>query len=150
MNHTSTKRLRSTASGFTLLEIVIVMTILAVLGASAIYLLKGNVDVAKIRTAEGDIKTISTQLTVYEGNAGELPTTEQGLKVLWEKPAAGTDSGPWVQLMKNEPKDPWKRPYHYARPGTKSGDDFDLWSAGKDGVDGTEDDIGNWKGAAKK
>ncbi len=145
MNHTHTPtRLRR--SGFTLLEIVIVMTILAVLGASAIYLLKGNVDVAKIRTAEGDIKTISTQLTVYEGNAGELPTTEQGLKVLWEKPA--NVEGHWVQLMKQEPKDPWKRPYHYTRPGTKSGEEFDLWSSGKDGVDGNDDDIGNWKGKA--
>ena len=150
MNHTHTRTLRRSSRGFTLLEIVIVMTILAILGASAIYLLKGNVDVAKESRVDGDLQAISTQLMLYESRAGRLPTTEQGVKALSEKPTSEPVPDKWTQLMEDEPKDPWQQPYHYAYPATKSKKSFDLWSVGKDGQDGTADDIGNFKNTPAK
>lgn len=150
MTHTHTTHLRRASRGFTLLEIVIVMTILAVLGASAIYLLKGNVDVAKEARVDGDIQAISTQLQLYESRAGRMPTTEQGIKALAEKPTTEPIPDKWTQLMEEEPKDPWQQPYKYAYPATKSKKAFDIWSVGKDGQDGTADDIGNFKNTVAK
>ena len=149
MNTRITNTSRRAVRGFTLLEIVIVMTILAVLGASAIYLLKGNVDVAKESRVDGDIQAISTQLMLYESRAGRLPTTEQGIKALVEKPTTEPVPEKWSSLLEEEPKDPWQQPYKYAYPATKSKKAFDLWSVGKDGTDGTADDIGNFKNVAK-
>jgi len=149
MNTRITNPSRRAVCGFTLLEIVIVMTILAVLGASAIYLLKGNVDVAKESRVDGDIQAISTQLMLYESRAGRLPTTEQGIKALVEKPTTEPVPEKWSSLLEEEPKDPWQQPYKYAYPATKSKKAFDLWSVGKDGTDGTADDIGNFKNVAK-
>jgi general secretion pathway protein G len=137
------------SAGFTLLEIVIVMTILAILGGSAVYLLKGNVDVAKESRVDGDIQAISTQLQLYESRAGRMPTTEQGIKALAEKPTTEPIPERWSQLMQQEPKDPWGQPYKYAYPATKSKAAFDIWSMGKDGADGTEDDIGNFVKTSK-
>lgn len=145
-NHTS---LRRTARGFTLLEIIIVMTIIAVLASSAVYLLKGNLDVAKETRVDGDIQAISTQLMLYESRAGRLPTTEQGVKALVEKPTTEPIPEKWSPLLEEEPKDPWQQPYKYAYPATKSKKAFDIWSVGKDGTDGTADDVGNFKNAAK-
>jgi general secretion pathway protein G len=136
-------------SGFTLLEIVIVMTILAILGGSAVYLLKGNVDVAKESRVDADIQSISTQLQMYESRAGRMPTTEQGIKALVTKPSTEPVPERWSALLEEEPKDPWKQPYRYVYPAVKSKKAFDIWSVGKDGQDGTADDIGNFPAAAK-
>jgi general secretion pathway protein G len=135
--------------GFTLLEIVIVMTILAILGGSAVYLLKGNVDVAKESRVDSDIQFISTQLQLYESRAGRMPTTEQGIKALVAKPTSEPVPERWSALLEEEPKDPWKQPYRYAYPAVKSKKAFDVWSVGKDGQDGTADDIGNFPVTAK-
>jgi general secretion pathway protein G len=141
--------IRRASAGFTLLEIVIVMTILAILGGSAVYLLKGNVDVAKESRVDSDIQSISTQLQLYESRAGRMPTTEQGIKALSEKPTMEPIPERWTQLMEQEPKDPWQQPYRYAYPAVKGKKAFDIWSVGKDGQDGTADDIGNFPAAAK-
>jgi general secretion pathway protein G len=134
--------------GFTLLEIVIVMTILAILGASAVYLLKGNVDVAKESRVDSDIQSISTQIQMYESRAGRMPTTEQGIRALVEKPTSEPVPERWTQLLEEEPKDPWGQPYKYVYPAVRSKKAFDMWSVGRDGQDGTADDIGNFKNAA--
>lgn len=147
--HSSSVIPRSQA-GFTLLEIVIVMTILAILGASAVYLLKGNVDVAKESRVDSDIQAISTQLQLYESRAGRMPTTEQGIRALVEKPTSEPIPERWTQLLDSEPKDPWGQPYKYTYPAVKSTKAFDMWSVGKDGQDGTADDIGNFKNPAAK
>jgi general secretion pathway protein G len=135
--------------GFTLIEIVIVLTIISVLAAGSIYLLKGNVDVAKETRVEGDIANIGTQLQLYSARNLRYPTTEQGLKALVEKPTSEPLPERWTPLLEEEPKDPWGQPYQYRYPAQKSKKDYDLWSVGKDGQDGTEDDIGNWKPGAK-
>jgi general secretion pathway protein G len=148
-HHKPLRRLNS-ASGFTLIEIVIVLTIISILAAGSIYLLKGNVDVAKETRVEGDVANIGTQLQLYEARNLRLPTTEQGLMALVEKPTTEPLPERWTSLLEEPPKDPWGQIYQYRYPAQKSKKPYDLWSLGKDGVDGTEDDIGNWKAGAAK
>jgi general secretion pathway protein G len=131
--------------GFTLIEIVIVLTIISILASGAIYMLKGNVDVAQETRAEGDLQAISTQLQLYEARNMRPPTTEQGIKALVERPTTEPLPERWTQLLEDMPKDPWGQEYKYRYPATKSKKPYDIYSIGKDGVDGNEDDIGNWK-----
>jgi general secretion pathway protein G len=137
-------------AGFTLIEIVIVLTIISILAAGSIYMLKGNVDVAKETRVESDIQNIMTQLQLYEARNMRSPTTEQGLKALVEKPSTEPLPEKWTQLLEAVPKDPWGQEYKYRYPAQKSKKPYDVYSAGKDGADGTEDDIGNWPQTAAK
>lgn len=127
-------------SGFTLLEIMLVVTIIALLLGTAIYKLSGNVEYAKHTRVQADIQGISTQLKLYESMNGFMPTTEQGLQALVTQP--GTDPRPtrWYQLYKELPKDPWANDYIYLNPGRKNPNGFDLYSAGPDRRPDTADD----------
>jgi general secretion pathway protein G len=131
-------------AAFTLIEIVLVITIIAVLGAATIYLIKGNVDVAKDTRVESDIKNIVTQLKVYEARNLQPPSSEQGLKALVERPTIEPAPERWSQLLEEVPKDPWNHEYHYQYPAKRSKGDYDVFSFGHDGVE-SADDIGNWK-----
>ncbi len=135
-------------AAFTLIEIVLVIAIIAILGAAAINLIKGNVDVAKETRVESDIKNIVTQLKVYESRNLAPPSTEQGLKALVERPTVEPIPERWTQLLEEVPKDPWNREFRYEYPAKRSKADFDVYSLGKDGVD-SEDDFGNWKPVKK-
>jgi general secretion pathway protein G len=135
---------RSRHAAFTLVEIVLVIAIIAVLGAAAIYKIKGTVDVAKETRVESDIKNITTQLKVYEARNQAPPTAEQGLKALVEMPTLEPLPARWSQLHEEIPKDPWNREFRYAFPPKRSKADYDVFSLGKDGVE-SNDDIGNWK-----
>ena len=142
------RKRRSAAAAFTLIEIVLVITIIAVLGAALIYGIKGNVDVAKETTVESDIKTIMTQLKLYEARNLQPPTTEQGLKALVEMPTIEPIPERWTQLLEEVPKDPWKHELRYQFPARRSKADYDVYSLGPDGVE-SADDIGNWKRGRK-
>jgi general secretion pathway protein G len=145
----STQSLKpASPAGFTLIEIVLVITIIAVLGAATIYLIKGNVDVAKATRVESDIKNIVTQIKVYEARNLQPPTTEQGLKALVEMPAVEPVPERWTQLLEEIPKDPWNHEFRYVYPAKRSKGAFDVFSLGSDGVE-SADDIGNWKLAKK-
>ena len=133
--------------GFTLVELVLVITIISILVGGGIYYMMGNVDVAKEVKAETDVKTISTQIQVYESRNLQPPTTEQGLKALVERPTAEPVPEKWTQLMEEVLKDPWGKEYQYKAPAERSKKGFDLYSLGPDGVE-SEDDIGNWKRSA--
>jgi general secretion pathway protein G len=137
-------------SGFTLVEIVIVLTIISILAAGSIYMLKGNVDVAKATRVDGDLQNISTQLQMYDARNMRMPTTEQGLKALVEKPTTEPVPEKWTSLLEDVPKDPWGQEYKYRYPAVKSKKPFDVYSVGPDGAEGTEDDVGNWKATATK
>jgi len=136
-------------SAFTLIEIVLVITIIAILGAAAINLIKGNVDVAKETRVESDVKNILTQIKVYEARNLTPPTAEQGLKALVERPDAEPVPERWTQLMEDVPKDPWNNEFRYELPAKRSKGEYDVYSLGKDGVE-SDDDIGNWKLAQQK
>lgn len=127
-------------AGYTLFEIMLVLGIISVLVGSAIYLVVGNLDVAKMQRVDTDFQTISTQLKTYQMSNRSFPTTQQGLEALVSRPTVEPKPRRWVQLMKTVPPDPWGKPYQYAYPG-KTNTTFDLYSFGPDGVSDTEDDI---------
>jgi len=127
-------------SGFTLLEIMIVVTIIALLLGTAIYKLGGNVEYARHTRVQADIQGIGTQLRLYESMNGFYPTTEQGLQALVTQPSSDPLPSRWYQLYKEMPKDPWQNIYIYRCPGVKNPSGYDLYSAGPDRVPDTPDD----------
>ena len=144
MNSFSSRRRRE--AGYTLFEIMLVLGIIAVLVGSAIYLLVGNIDVARESRVEADIQSISTQLRVYEMQNLRPPTTEQGLKALVARPGGEPAPRRWRQLLERVPVDPWGEEYVYYWPGKKNPQGFDLFSKGPDRQEGGGDDIGNDSG----
>jgi general secretion pathway protein G len=129
--------------GFTLLEIMIVVTIIAILMGTAIYKLAGNVEYARRQAVGTDIQSISTQLKLYESMNGFMPSTEQGLRALVVPPETEPKPSRWFPLFKEVPKDPWRSDYIYLNPGRKNPNGYDLYSAGPDRkADTTDDDWG--------
>lgn len=138
--------------GFTLIEVLLVILILGMLASVGIYMLVGTRDRAKIDTTRALVETTLAQaLDTYEMHLGELPTSEQGLTALVEKPAFDTEEkgakwcGPYLKKL---PKDAWDRDIHYER--SEDGKTYKLWSDGPDGTSGSEDDIRNYKDDATK
>ncbi len=132
--------MRKKHSAFTLLEIMLVVSIIAVLLSVAIYKLRGNLETGKFVAVQSDIQSIRTQLKVYESFNGFVPTTEQGLQALVARPSSDPQPSRWTQLLDSVPKDPWKVEYIYASPGKKNPDSYDLYSAGPDRKPDTADD----------
>ena len=127
-------------SAFTLLEIMLVVTIIALLLGTAIYKLAGNVEYARHTRVQADVQGINTQLRLYESMNGFYPTTEQGLQALVTQPDTDPRPTRWYQLYKEMPKDPWQNIYIYRCPGTKHPESYDLFSAGPDRIADTPDD----------
>ena len=140
MNSFKIRKNRFSQSGYTLFEIMLVLGIIAVLVGSAIYMLVGNIDVAKEQRVDSDIEAISMQLRTYEMLNYRMPTTEQGLKALVNQPSTEPRPRRWKQLMKTVPIDPWGNEYVYRIPG-KGGAAFDIYSLGPDGKE-SDDDAG--------
>ena len=136
------QRNRHFRRGFTLLELLLVLVILGVLAALVVPKFVGRGEQAKEVAAETGISRISNQIDAFEIDNGRFPTSEEGLEALVTQPANADDwRGPY--LDKKNLDDPWGNPFVYRRPGEKSGGDYDLYSLGSDGKEGT-DDIGNW------
>ncbi len=134
----------SARRGYTLVEIMLVLAIIAVLVGLAINKLSGNLDVAKDTRVQADIQTIVTQLKTYEIQALSMPTTEQGLDALVHQPTSDPVPARWTKLLDEIPVDPWNRPYQYRNPGVHNPDGFDVYSLGRTGKEG-DGNIGNWK-----
>ena len=133
------------SAGFTLLEIMLVVMIIALLAGSAIHYMGKNIKVAEHVRMNTDLKAIAGQLETYRSMNGSYPTTEQGLKALTTRPATGPKTRSWMKLMDEVPVDPFQNEYQYVQPGVHHPDSFDLFSAGEDHIPGTADDVGNWK-----
>ena len=131
--------------GFTLLEIMLVVTIIALLLGAAIYKLGGNVEYSRHVRIQSDIQGISTQLKLYESMNGFYPSTEQGLQALVVQPTTDPQPTRWYQLYKEVPKDPWNSNYIYVNPGRKNPSGYDLYSSGQDRKPDTADD--DWGGS---
>jgi general secretion pathway protein G len=138
--HSHLRPLRRNA-GFTLLEMVIVLGIIAMILGGAIYMLKGIGDSAKLKQVDADFASLSNALKAYEMNAGSYPTTQQGLRALVEKPTTTPVPRRWVKVGVRVPLDPWKQEYLYRFPGKKVPTEFELVSKGPDGQEGTDDDF---------
>jgi len=128
-------------SGFTLLEMVIVLGIIAMILGGAIFAMRGIGDAAKLRQVDSDFKSLESALTMYRMNAGHFPSTQQGLKSLVDRPTGTPQPRAWVQVMTSVPKDPWDSEYRYAFPGSKRANHFEIISNGPDGLPNTGDDI---------
>lgn len=124
---------------------MLVVTIIALLAASGIYLMKGNVEYSREVRVKGDLQSISTQLKLYEAMNGFYPSSAQGLEALVNRPQTEPKPKQWRQLMNPLPMDPWQNPYGYENPGKFNTGSFDVFSAGPDRNAGTADDIGNWE-----
>jgi general secretion pathway protein G len=139
------KQKRSSESGFTLIELMIVLFILGLLTALVAPRLMGRVGKAKQKTAQTQIHMLATALELFYLDSGRYPTKEEGLKALSQKPDNMSSwGGPY--LDKEVPKDPWGRPYVYQCPGTHG--EFDLYSYGADGTPGGEKenkDVLSWE-----
>jgi general secretion pathway protein G len=139
---------RSARRGFTLMEMIIVLTIIALLVALAMGTLTGTTDTAREEAARANVLALKTALYSYQLQCGTLPTQDQGLKALWDRPTAEPVPARWrAQFTEDEGTDPWNHPYQYRSPGKHNPDSFDVYSMGPDGIDSTADDIGNWKDA---
>ena len=125
--------------GFTFIELLIAIAILAILGTLVISRFTGVVPRAQRTVAEANIKTFETALAAYYFRFNQYPTTEEGLQKLAE-----------VELLENAKAaliDPWERPYNYRYPGIYSNKP-EIWSYGADGQEGGEGenaDITNWE-----
>jgi general secretion pathway protein G len=143
---TMTRRTRAAQSGFTLIEIIVVVVIIGLLAAVVTQTLSGRTDDARIAKARQDIQAMETALTLFKLDNFRYPTNEQGLRALVEKPA-DPEIRNWKEggYVKRLSKDPWGRDYLYESPGTHG--EVDIYTLGADGQAGGEKanaDIGNW------
>lgn len=135
---------KSSNAGFTLLEIMLVVMIIGLLLGTAIYKLKGNVEVSRGVAVQSSLQSIRTQIKLYESLNGFSPTTEQGLKALVAQPQSEPRPNRWTQLLDAVPRDPWGKEFVYMSPGRKNPTGYDLYSAGPDRTPDTSDD--DWGG----
>ena len=136
---------RSTRRGFTLVEILLVVVILAMIAAFTVPNLLGTQEQVSIDSAKIQIKELDKYLKLYRTQNNSYPSTEQGLKALVEKPEGDPVPKKWGQIVDELPVDAWGNEYKYAFPGEHNGEKKpDLWSNGPDMQEGTDDDIGNW------
>jgi general secretion pathway protein G len=131
-------------SGFTLIELMLVLVILATLSAIVVPKLTGHSKRAKITAAQTQISELSVALDAFEIDVGRYPTTVEGLRALVERPASEADGWQQPYLSKNVPLDPWGNEYIYRCPGQYNQDGYDISSYGPDGKLGGDDDITSW------
>lgn len=132
-------------SGFTLIEIMVVVIIISILSALVAPQFFSKLDQAKEIAVKNDIKAIESQMEMYKLDNYEFPNTGEGIKALVSDTGKRTWSGPY---LKETPLDPWENEYQYQFPGTKNPSGVDIWSLGADGQPGGEGaaaDLGNWK-----
>ncbi len=148
-SHRRVYRHRPVRSGFTLIEILVVIVVIAILATLVAPNIFQHVGAAKGATAKSQIEMLGAALDAYRLDNGRYPTTEQGLASLWEKPQIDPPAnwrGPY--LRKPVPPDPWGRPYNYMAPGQVNPQGYDLLTLGADGKpggDGEDADITSWK-----
>lgn len=132
------RHLHRRSTGFTLIEILVVLVILGLLAGLVGPRLFGKVDSSKVKTAETQVKMLKTALQTFRLDVGRFPTTDEGLASLAKRPE-GSDLPAWAgpYLDEDLPLDPWGKPYEY-RDQPAAGQDFTLYSLGADGEAGGE------------
>jgi general secretion pathway protein G len=135
------------ASGFTLIEVMVVVVVLSILAAIVVPRVMDRPDEARIVKAQQDIRALESALNLYRLDNYTYPTTEQGIDALVTAPTSPPEPRNWKEggYIDRLPSDPWGNPYQYLSPGQHG--QFDLYSMGADGQlggDGTSTDINNW------
>lgn len=138
------KNKKQRMSGFTLLEIMVVIVILGVLASMVIPNLLGNKEKADRQKVVSDIVALENALDMYKLDNSRYPTTEQGLESLVDMPEADPEPRNYPEngYIKRLPLDPWGNDYLLVSPGDNG--QVDIYSIGLDAEEGTDDDIGNW------
>lgn len=132
-------------SGFSLIEIMVVVVILGILASIVVPKIMGRPDEARVVKAKQDILAIQNALDLYKLDNGVYPTTDQGLAALVTKPTSNPEPRDWKIYLKRIPKDPWGREYLYLNPGEHGEIDiFTLGAEGQPGGTGINAEIGNW------
>jgi general secretion pathway protein G len=123
--------------GFTLIEIMVVLIIIAIMASFVVPSVINRPDQARFTKVKNDILTIESALDLYKLDNGKYPSNDKGLESLIED----EDN----LYLKRLPLDPWNEPYQYSNPGKNS--KIDIFSLGADsqlGGNGNDKDIGNW------
>ena len=138
--------IRNQRGGFTLVEMLLVLVILATLAAIVYPKLAGRSEQARTTAAATQISSFSTALDAFEVDNGYYPKGKDGLMMLTQKPNDAQNwRGPYLEEKGGIPNDPWGRPYIYECPGKRNTSSYDISSMGFDGKEGNEDDITNWQ-----
>lgn len=132
---------RKKDSGFSLIEIMLVVAIISILIGVAAIKMKDSKGATEIVATEIILGKVDVKLSNYEILALTKPTTEQGLQALVARPSVPPIPKRWQQGMKSIPVDAWGNELVYRNPGTLFPNGYDLLSVGVDGIEGTEDDI---------
>jgi general secretion pathway protein G len=133
------------AKAFTLIELLLVITIISVLAAVVAPRFFGRSQEARVVAARQTIvATFGIAMDLFEQDTGRYPTSSEGLRVLVENPQLPNWRGPYLKSV-SIPPDPWGNPYKYAYPSqlTSSETLYDIVSAGPDGTYGNKDDVTN-------
>ena len=127
------ERMARAEGGFTLIELILVTVIIAILAGMVTLSFRGTGTDAKIRAAQGDVKSYESAIELYAlENNDQFPEDLSDL-VTGKK-----------QYLRDLNKDPWGNAYVYLKPGVHHRDSYDVFSMGPDGVRGTEDDVAPW------
>lgn len=138
---------RPADSGFSLLELMVVVVILSILALVIVPRVIDRPDQARAARAQSDIAAIQAAVNLYRLDNFRYPTTDQGLEALVTRPSTDPLPQNWASggYMDRVPQDPWGRPYQYLQPGVHG--DFDVFTYGADGVPGgtgADADLGSW------
>ena len=134
--------------GFTLIEILVVITIIGILAALIVPRIMDRPDQARATAARADVNAIMSALKLYKLDNGTYPSNEQGLLSLVKKPDRGDIPRNWKPggYLEKLPSDPWGSDYQYLNPGIRG--EVDVFSLGADrrpGGEGYDADIGSWQ-----
>jgi len=139
-NFNAKRRHRTGTAGFTLMELLVVMAILALLAGLAVPAYFKRADQARLDKVTTDFATLATALSLYRLDNSMLPSTDQGLQALVEKPSIAPVPGRYRQggYLRELPRDPWGNAYVYLSPSRDGLRDYELVSRGADGRPGGE------------
>jgi general secretion pathway protein G len=137
---------RAAQAGFTLIEMLVVITIIGLIMALVAPRVLNYLAESKVKAAKIQIASLGSALDLYYLDVGHYPTSAEGLNALVQRPGNLTTwNGPY---LKGDvvPEDPWGRPYAYRSPGEHG--PYDIVSYGADGQEGgtgTASDITSWQ-----
>ena len=141
----------SSNRGFTLIELIVVILVIALLAGLVAPMIMGNVTDAKVQAARAQIELFGLALDAYRLDNDRYPETAQGLQALRATPESDPLPPRWrgPYLRKEVPVDPWGRAYLYTAPGVANPTSYDLYSLGRDGRlggEGEDADLTSWGG----